>query len=281
MAGLDPTGTDWSSGEIDLIVADYFSMLAMDLRREPFVKAHRNEELQRLTGRSRGSIEFKHQNISAVMMRLGLPWLRGYKPLSNFQEALVSGVERFLAVNPPTMIAPVPAAQVGVEEGSLLFIEPPPVIANDDAPSPEPLKRLIRKFDPASRDEKNRALGRAGEERVLASEITRLRNEGRSDLADRVRWVADLDGDGAGFDIQSFERSGRETFLEVKTTMGDARTPFYLSENERLFAEERSDAFRIVRLYDFARSMRAFEISPPLESKLILDPSVWKASFGN
>lgn len=256
-------------------------MLALDLKGEAFVKAHRNEELQRLTGRSKGSIEFKHQNISAVMARLGLPWLRGYKPMSNFQEALVAGVERFLAIHPPATIAPTPIAKIGFSEGDQLFIERPPLVANDDEPAPEQLKRLVRKFDPAARDARNRALGRAGEERVLQSEIARLRNEGRSDLADQVRWVADLDGDGAGFDVRSFQASGDETFLEVKTTVGDARTPFYLSENERLFSEERADAFRIVRLYDFARSARAFEIAPPLESKLILDPSVWRASFGS
>lgn len=280
MAGLDPTGTNWTDIEIDLIVADYFAMLALDLKGEAFVKAHRNEELQRLTGRTRGSIEFKHQNISAVMVRLGLPWLRGYKPMSNFQEALVAGVERYFAIYPPVSVAPAPISKIGLSENDQLFMGPPPV-ANDDEPIPELLKRLVRKFDPAARDAKNRALGRAGEERVLQSEISRLRNEGRNDLADQVRWVADLDGDGAGFDIRSFQASGDETFLEVKTTVGDARTPFYLSENERLFSEERADAFRIVRLYDFARSARAFEIQPPLQSKLILDPSVWKASFGN
>lgn len=256
-------------------------MLALDLKGEAFVKAHRNEALQSLTGRSKGSIEFKHQNISAVMVRLGLPWLRGYKPMSNFQEALVAGVERYLAVHPPASVAPLPVSKNGFAENDQLFIEQPPIVANDDEPTPGLLKRLVRKFDPATRDAQNRALGRAGEERVLQSEISRLRNEGRDDLARQVRWVADLDGDGAGFDIRSFQTSGDETFLEVKTTVGDARTPFYLSENERLLSEEQPEAFRIVRLYDFARSARAFEIAPPLKSKLVLDPSVWKASFGN
>lgn len=32
-------GSDWTEGEVDLIVADTFDMLAMELRGEPVVKA--------------------------------------------------------------------------------------------------------------------------------------------------------------------------------------------------------------------------------------------------
>ena len=52
MSESDPTGTDWTDKEIDLIVADYFDMLRREILREPYVKAHRNAALQELTGRS-------------------------------------------------------------------------------------------------------------------------------------------------------------------------------------------------------------------------------------
>ena len=84
MNDQDPTGKDWSDGEIDLIVADYFDMLRLELSGQPFVKLHRNKALQEMTGRSKGSIEFKHQNISAVLRKLGMPRISGYKPLPNF-----------------------------------------------------------------------------------------------------------------------------------------------------------------------------------------------------
>lgn len=92
-------GADWADSEIDLIVADYFEMLRMDLSGESYVKAQRNRALQELTGRSHGSIEFKHQNISAVLSRLGRPWIQGYKPMQNLQKALIEGVDRYLASN--------------------------------------------------------------------------------------------------------------------------------------------------------------------------------------
>lgn len=75
MSPTNTAGTDWTDDEIDLIVADYFDMLKQEITGVPYVKAHRNAALQQLTGRSKGSIEFKHQNISAILLELGLPWI--------------------------------------------------------------------------------------------------------------------------------------------------------------------------------------------------------------
>lgn len=58
----------WSDEENDLIVADYFAMLVDDLAGRPYNKAeHRRALLPLLNERSEGSVEFKHQNISAVL----------------------------------------------------------------------------------------------------------------------------------------------------------------------------------------------------------------------
>ena len=71
---------DWTDKENDLIVADYFAMLADDIAGRPYNKAEHNRQLQRRIDRSRTSIEFKHQNISAVLKELGQDWIPGYKP---------------------------------------------------------------------------------------------------------------------------------------------------------------------------------------------------------
>ncbi|PKQ06526.1 MAG: hypothetical protein CVT72_06270 [Alphaproteobacteria bacterium HGW-Alphaproteobacteria-11] len=278
MAAGDRTGEDWNAQEIDLIVADYFDMRDRELRGEPYVKAHRNAELQKLTGRSKGSIEFKHQNISAVLMSLGEPWIAGYKPMVNFQKALLDGVERFIDRR-TEFILPVPTTEMALAEQGALFIGEAPQKIERPEDSHPALARLVRKFDPAARDERNRALGRLGEKRVLKSEQARLRGEGRDDLARKVKWVAQEEGDGAGYDILSFTARGEERFLEVKTTAGHMQTPFFISRNEKSFAEERPDGFRIFRLYDFAKEPKAFKIAPPLESRLILDAANFRASF--
>ncbi len=75
---------DWSDGENDAIVADYFAMLADDEAGRPYNEAEHNRGLQQRIGRQRTSIEFKHQNISAVLKGLGESWIAGYKPAFNF-----------------------------------------------------------------------------------------------------------------------------------------------------------------------------------------------------
>lgn len=67
------------------------------------------------------------------------------------------------------------------------------------------MAQIGRKYDVAERDARNRSLGKAGKERVFAHERANLKAAGRGDLAEKVRWTAMEDGDGAGFDIGSFE----------------------------------------------------------------------------
>ena len=131
----------------------------------------------------------------------------------------------------------------------------------------------------AERDARNRALGRAGEERVLAHERANLLAAGRTDLAERIRWVSDVDGDGAGYDILSFDTDGRDRLIEVKTTNGWERTPFHITRNELAVAEERRGEWWLVRLWNFARKPKAFELRPPLEAHVSLMATSYQASF--
>ncbi|MGX9142683.1 hypothetical protein [Mesorhizobium sp. 128a] len=62
---------DWSDEQNDAIVANYFAMLGRDVTGQPYSKAGHNRLLQAAIGRPRGSIEYKHQNISAVLKGLG------------------------------------------------------------------------------------------------------------------------------------------------------------------------------------------------------------------
>ncbi|HEY1614352.1 MAG TPA: DUF3883 domain-containing protein [Rhizomicrobium sp.] len=278
MSSTDPIGADWTDGEVDLIVADYFAMLKRELAREPYVKAQHNAQLQTLVARTRGSIERKHQNISAVLEELGLPWIFGYKPLANYQNALIAGIERYLSATGFVWAVPEESLREAAEAPTL-YVGPAPQLQVDTPKATSELRRLIAKFDPAARDARNRALGRRGEEMVFASEQARLRAAGRSDLARKVDWVSDRLGDGAGYDILSFSERGEERLLEVKTTLGHARTPFFLSANEHALSTEQPGHFRIFRLYDFAREPRAFKIAPPLGDALNLQTANYRASF--
>ncbi|MFX6296400.1 DUF3883 domain-containing protein, partial [Acinetobacter baumannii] len=90
---------------------------------------------------------------------------------------------------------------------------------------------------------------------------------------------ADLDGDGAGYDILSFEPDGRERLLEVKTTNGWERTPFHITRNELAVADARRETWQLIRLHSFARQPRAFAIRPPLEAHVTLSPTSFVAGF--
>ncbi len=274
----NPTGNIWSDHEIDLVVADYFDMLQMELSKQPFVKARRYAALHQIIGRSKKSIEFKHQNISAVLHKLCIPWIRGLKPMANYQKALVAGVERHIeAMNAQGFMHEIKVQEM--EEAGDLFFGSPPVLAASQEETPEYMERLIRKFDPAVRDAQNKALGDQGEERVFHFERVRLQRAGCEGLARRVRWVSQEDGDGAGYDILSFYPDGHERLLEVKTTNGHRKTPFYISENERAVSVERPDDYRIVRLHDFATDVGAFELRPPLEDVVNLQAVSYRAQF--
>lgn len=279
MSEIDSQGTEWISSEVELIVTDYFDMRAKFLRGEAFVKAHHYQAIMRQTGRTKGSVEAKYMNISAALERLSLPWVRGYAPLRNFQGALLRAVETRIAQewNEDIVLTAMTNAAASLEP---LAIEDPPRVGEELTSTSAELERMARKFDPALRDERNRKTGLAGEKRVFDSEVARLTAGGRSDLARRVEWTSQELGDGAGYDIRSFEVDGQERFLEVKTTVGHQRTPFYLSRVERDFAEEAGHRFRIFRLYEWGRQPKAFLIEPPLEHALILEPSVYRAAFG-
>jgi hypothetical protein len=279
------SGDDWADYENDLIVADYFAMLRDELSGLPINKtAHRRNLIALLNGRSEGSVEFKHQNVSAVLTALGQQRIVGYAPLARFQNALVDAVVRWLDANSGWATrefrAEGAASGQRAREVPALWIGPPPTFANEPpALDPAFMAAVARKYDVAERDARNRALGKAGEERVLRHEQAVLRGAGREDLAGKVRWTAIEDGDGAGFDILSFEPDGRDRLIEVKTTNGWERTPFHVTRNELAVAEAHRDTWHLVRVWNFAREPKAFAIRPPLDAHVSLTPTSFLASL--
>lgn len=308
----DPSkvGTDWTADELDLIVADYFTMLALDAAGQSFVKAHRARALMERTGRSHRSVEFKHMNISAVAAELGLPHVRGYRPMTNYQGAIFDAIDRHLATHPEvfsddaftllplhggggprsggggqphtpshTGVAEPASSFVGYEGSPLLPLTETPPPGPPNAPRPEGLARLVRKYDPAARDHANRRLGLLGEERVFHHERARLIAADRPDLARRIEWTSQERGDGAGHDIKSFDPSGTERLIEVKATRGGPTTPFWLTRTEREVSVEHPAAWRLYRLHDLSTAPGLFVLPPPLEASVRLEAEGWKATF--
>lgn len=139
-------------------------------------------------------------------------------------------------------------------------------------------RRVPNRLDEEAR---SRELGRAGELLVLQHERERLRAMGRADLAERVRDVAGTEGDGAGYDIQSFDLNGTERYLEVKTTRGPEGTPFMISAHEVAFSQEHPDEFELVRVFDCnpeRGSGRVYRRLGAVPDHFALDPTEFRAS---
>jgi hypothetical protein len=264
---------NWSQVEVEAIAADYFDMLGHELRREPYNKtAHRNALAEKLENRSGGSIERKHQNISAILISIGYPYIDGYKPLGNYQRLLEEVVvDRILtdqSLSSTVRAAVSEPATVPFAEDILAAEEPPPEAAPFTyAGVQESLgkKKQLPPVNYLEREARNRSLGRAGEEWVIRFERSRLIKLGAEKLADQIDHVAVTYGDGLGFDIRSFEHTGEERLIEVKTTAYGKQTPFFVSKNEVGVSKTAADNYHLMRVFKFRETPRLYSLKGSLE----------------
>lgn len=285
--GTEPqTGKSWSEQEVRLIVADYFDMLAAEVHGAPYKKSdHRKALAPQLAGRSEGSIEFKHQNVSGVLVEMGLPYIEGYKPRSNYQAILATEVESYLDQNPDFLNQVAQAPALNPTQPRLIsnpkledVVEDPPERIFAPAATKPWLSRKARKADFAERDAANRQLGKLGEQFVYDLERYRLNEAGRDDLAKKVVWASQDIGDGLGFDILSFdEADDSERMLEVKTTGLGKFFPFYVTNNEVRCSEDVPQQFHLFRVFDFGREPRLYILHGSLRELCQLDPVVYRA----
>lgn len=274
----------WSRFENEAAVAAYLEMLALQEAGRTFNKAARNRQLgQLLPARGRLAIERKHQNISAVVLELGHPYVVGYVPLYNYQSSLVEVVEAQLAGN---------NALRAVLERQLIQPEVAPQPLDilsilEDPPEPERLRpdrrrlaeggRFLVKRDYLELESKNAALGRDGERLVVSYEKARLVGEGRQDLAARVEHVSESRGDGAGYDIHSFEVNGDPRLIEAKTTTHGKYVPFFVSRNELEESIRKEKQWHLYRVFEFRKAPRLFIVSGRVDRTCLIDPTYFVA----
>jgi Domain of unknown function (DUF3883) len=278
---------DWTRDEVEATVADYFAMLEQELLAEPYSKAEHNRQLQQHIGRSKGSIEFKHQNISAVLINFRQPFIRGYLPRQNYQALLEQVVLEWLVAHPKfftgvadgPVLNPTDRPPVTRERPlSALFDDPPPGATDVDSAEISDRTARFYRLDFVRRDAENRRLGRMGEEFVLDVEQRRLHEkERRPDLARKVEWIANTRGDGAGYDIASFNGDGTARLIEVKTTGLGKDFPFMVTANEVRVSERQARAYSLYRVFDFSREPRIYTLRGPLSRSCRLEPTQFRA----
>ena len=275
---------DWSREEVEATVADYLAMLGAELAGVPYNKAmHRRELMKLLNNRSEQAIEFKHANISAVLIDLGFPYIAGYKPRSNYQQLLYDVVSDRLVENPRLLNVAAADADLPIvvpEVDDILSVVTSPPTRSEPARTAQQSQVRRRPFSTnyLEREARNRSLGSAGEEFVLNFERARLLAAGREALAGRIEHTSRVRGDGEGFDILSFEESGKERLIEVKTTKYGRETPFFVSSNELAVSDSRADEYHLYRLFGFRLAPRLFTLAGALGSTCRLSASSYLAT---
>jgi len=272
---------NWTTEEVEAAVADYFDMLAKELRGEPFNKAEHNRRLRQLfqDRRPKGSIERKHQNISAILIELGFPYINGYKPLGNYQQLLRAVVENRLAAaetlrEKVAFMVSAPETDLSSTEGILPSLVKPPLREKNET--------RVRDKGHAERvhgcrnyleiEARNHTLGLAGETMVLHFEHERLWKAGKRTLAERLEHVSKTKGDYLGYDIHSFEDDGRDRLIEVKTTRFGPLTPFFVSRNELEVSITRQQEYHLYRLFNFKEHPKLFTLQGAISSTCELEP---------
>jgi hypothetical protein len=266
-----------------MIVADYLRMLTLDLLGQKYNKSeHRRRLAAALKSRSEGSIEFKHGNISAALVEMGFPYLRGYLPRENYQalltEVLAAHVQSDSVLDQAAMAS---VQQVAIPPALVDFSavkSDPPVLRVGARERAAPSFRAFKR-DYLEREARNQSLGLAGEKFVLEYERWRLLQLGERELAERVEHVSRSKGDGLGYDVLSFEASGKERFIEVKTTSFGSETPFFVSSGELAFSKSVLTQFHLYRVFGFRKTPKLFNLSGALDANCMLDPVSYRASF--
>jgi len=275
---------DWTKLEVELIIVDYFQMLSKELAGISYKKStHRKSLLPLLNKRSEGSIEFKHQNISAALINLGLPYIKGYLPRFNYQKLLEEKVINYLAVNKSIENNfKIFTDKEIIKQGSNFDFEKIVVDAPSVSHVHEPSLSFGRtpiKINYLEREQMNTKLGLLGEQLVLEYEKWSLIQIGKEKLAEQVRWISQEEGDGTGFDILSRNIDGTDKYVEVKTTRLGKETPFFFSRNELLFSIKHTNSFNLVRLFSFEDNAKMFIKNGGLDAICNSVPMTFKGYF--
>jgi hypothetical protein len=274
---------DWSRAEVEATVTEYLEMLDADLQDIDFVKEYHIRRLaDLLKRRNEGAVKYKYSNVSAVLRDLKMPWVEGITPYGNYQKLLYQVVEERVHANQTLLALMEQRAKETVEvpevEDILKALEDPP---RPNKPKSVPQwiqKQLARpKIDYLAREARNADLGGKGETFVFRYEQARLLHEGRSDLAKGIVHVSREEGDGAGFDIKSYEANGTDRFIEVKTTTYGKETPFYLTRNEVDCSNEYDSRYHLYRVFRFRKDPKLFTLAGQLQRVCRLDPITYLA----
>ena len=281
---IDNKRKAWSIDEINAIVDDYMSMLLQDLKGEKYNKTSHREKLKpQLNNRTDGSIEFKHQNISAVLIDLDYPYIDGYKPRFNYQNELFQAISKKTEEIDLNLTDIIDNNLNKTKKSSkdltpiLTEVQPPTTINRKINPYEKIEFGRKTKKNYALIENNNKNLGRRGEELVLEFEkqrVTKLKLD-----VSKVQWISEIKGDDEGYDILSLNDDGSARYIEVKTTTQGIDFQFFISGREVEFSRRNKDNYFIYRVFNLNKSPNFYTQKGYVIDSFELFPTEFKASL--
>ncbi len=262
-------------------------MLEKEINGETYNKTeYRKKIITKLSNRSEGSIELKHQNISAVLIELGYPYIDGYKPRKNYQKMLYDMIVDYIndnrdIANRLSKYAEDPVDDEVYDGDNIQYKVDPPELTDDIMDKENDKKKFTgRKANYIKKEYENSRLGKAGEKFILEIEKNKLKNADRNDLAEKVEWTSDVKGDGTGYDILSYDTNGNEIYIEVKTTKLGKYSKFYISSNEIEFSKLNPENYYLYRVFNFRKDKKYYILEGSLsKERLHINPILYEAFF--
>lgn len=274
---------DWTREEVETIVTGYFEMLQKEQAGIPYSKTEtRQRLLPLLKNRSKGSVEFKNRNISAVLARMGQPYIGGYLPAYNYQRVLLEDVVfAHLRQRPEIEDAFKRFAETAPTTRDFVFetmeetMPPKKIVVHE----PELVYRSPVRVNYIQVEQANRVIGTTGERIALGYEKWRLIQAGKENLADKIEWVSQTQGDGLGFDILSRNTNGTDRYIEVKSTKLTKEAPFYFSALEHDFSRRNRSNFFLYRVFNLKTEPKLFIANGTYDDFCNASPTHFKGTF--
>jgi len=270
--GINKDPDDWSLEEVQVAVSEYFRLYRAQIDGSYTRKRDFKEALAAIPSRNESAVSRKFSNISAILADAQLPIIQGFTALGNKQTLLSAVLYDWVRDHPDIFDRPITTTPPLVPNLAGAEVDPPSVIGVSRAKN----ERKAARVDFEARDERNRHLGRAGEQWALQVLKLELIAAGRSDLADRVAWVSDTLGDGLGYDIASFSTEGEPQLVEVKTTNGGQAAPFIVTANE-IRASKEETGYVLMRVFGFSQNPRFYRLYGSVTQTCALTPTTFIA----
>lgn len=154
-------------------------------------------------------------------------------------------------------------------------------ISNKKKMSNNNRKSKTRKVDYIKINKSKEKVGFDSEELVYNLEKKKLIENNEENLANEVIWESKENGDGAGYDIKSFEKiNGKyvEIYIEVKGTNKGINEPFDISKNEIDASNKYKERYYIYRISNiYSNNPKLYKINGRIEENFELEATSYKA----